>query len=55
LGYFKDPFAQKFCKSTSKKECIINRGYWARVEAIRMITEKFLALYSKNQRESENN
>jgi len=51
LGYFKDPFAQKFCKSTSKKECIINRGYWARVEVIRMITERFLTLYKDQNKQ----
>jgi len=45
LGYFPDLYAERFCKTTSKKECIINRGYWARVEAIRMIIERFLNTY----------
>ena len=47
LGYFQDLYAERFCKTTAKKECIINRGYWARVEAIRMIIERFLNTYGK--------
>jgi len=49
LGYFNDPFASKFIKSTVKKDCIINRGYWLRTQAIKMVVERFLAAY-KNER-----
>jgi tRNA wybutosine-synthesizing protein 4 len=51
LGYFPDRYADRFCKTTSKKECIINRGYWARVEAIRMIIERFLNTYEGQHRQ----
>jgi len=46
LGYLKDPFASCFVSGDSKKEVLINRGYWSRVFAVRMYTEEFFKAYA---------
>jgi hypothetical protein len=48
LGYYHDPFLEIFCKrggtaKDGKKPPIINRGYFARVQACRLVLKKFLA------------
>lgn len=41
-GYFSDKYAKCFFSNQSKKEVLMNRGYWSRYEAFRMMINKFL-------------
>jgi tRNA wybutosine-synthesizing protein 4 len=41
-GYYSDKYAKIFFSSSSKKEVLMNRGYWSRYEAFRMMISKFL-------------
>ncbi|CCI41646.1 unnamed protein product [Albugo candida] len=51
LGYYKDPFISFFVKSLpSRRMPLINRGYYARVAAIREIVERYIKAYTSHQR-----
>ena len=42
LGYYKDPFIRYFVRATDRKAPEINRGYFARTNAIQILIEKFI-------------
>ena len=46
LKYFNDDFLPIFCKRKERKPPLINRGYFARVQCVRMVVNKFLELTS---------
>nr|CCA22082.1 leucine carboxyl methyltransferase putative [Albugo laibachii Nc14] len=51
IGYYKDPFIPFFVKNTpSRRMPLINRGYYARVMAIREIVERYITAYASQQR-----
>ncbi|OQR79558.1 leucine carboxyl methyltransferase 1-like [Tropilaelaps mercedesae] len=45
-GYWMDPYVQHFIKHGDRKPPEINRGYFARVQAIKMLVDKFLEIAS---------
>lgn len=44
LGYWKDPYIQYFIRAGDRKAPEINRGYYARVQGIRVLLKQFLEL-----------
>merc|ERR1712025_879300 len=42
LGYFEDDFLRLFVRRRTKRPPIINRGYFARVQAIRQVIDCFV-------------
>lgn len=44
LGYWKDSFLQYFIKATDRKAPEINRGYYARVQAMKYLVDKTIEL-----------
>ena len=42
LGYWSDPYIQYFVKSGERKTPEINRGYYARVAATRLLLKQFI-------------
>ncbi|KAL4463936.1 hypothetical protein ABPG74_005873 [Tetrahymena malaccensis] len=48
-GYFQDNFAEEFVHTQGRKDIIIHRGYWSRVNIFTLLIERFL-LNSKNQK-----
>ena len=42
LGYWTDEFLQYFCRSSERKQPEINRGYYARAQAVRNFANRFL-------------
>jgi len=41
-GYFEDNFAKIFINTNMRKDIIIHRGYWGRVNIFRLLVERFL-------------
>jgi len=50
LGYWTDPYLQYFVRATERKPPEINRGYYARVAAIRYLIHQFIKV---NQRQCQ--
>ncbi|EME28048.1 tRNA wybutosine-synthesizing protein 4 [Galdieria sulphuraria] len=51
-GYYNDPFISLFVKTKEKRQPLINRGTYARVQAVQLLVERFLHLtkrYGKRQ------
>ncbi|EWS72250.1 leucine carboxyl methyltransferase (macronuclear) [Tetrahymena thermophila SB210] len=48
-GYFQDNFAEEFVHTQGRKDIIIHRGYWSRVNIFTLLIERFL-LNSKNEK-----
>ena len=44
VGYYKDDFLPLFCRRKDRKPPLINRGYYARVQSINLVVQKFLRL-----------
>jgi hypothetical protein len=42
VGYYEDEFLPLFCRRKERKPPLINRGYYARVQSINLVTQKFL-------------
>ena len=42
LGYWTDPYIQYFVRSSERKSPEINRGYYARVTATKLLMKQFL-------------
>jgi len=51
LGYYEDKFLPVFCRKKDRKQPIINRGYYARVECVQLVTKKFLKLTEYEERQ----
>lgn len=47
-GYFTDIFSQQFVNNVTKKDVIIHRGYWSRVNIFRKMMDKFLSCGKTN-------
>ncbi|XP_067948789.1 leucine carboxyl methyltransferase 1-like [Watersipora subatra] len=47
LGYWVDPYIKTVCKQTIKKTPEINRGYFARVYAVRALVEGFINTHQR--------
>ena len=43
-GYYKDDFLPLFCRRRDRKPPLIHRGYYARVQSINLVLQKFLRL-----------
>lgn len=48
LGYWRDPYLQHFVRSTERKAPEINRGYYARVVAIKHLLDKAIQVSGEN-------
>lgn len=47
LGYWRDRYINYFVRSTDRKAPEINRGYFARSVAIKMLVDKFIEVCSR--------
>lgn len=43
LGYWEDPYVKSFVQEATRRSPLINRGYYARVKAVRIAVDSFLA------------
>jgi tRNA wybutosine-synthesizing protein 4 len=52
LGYYEDPFVRHFVpgRTHQRREPMMNRGFWSRVEGIALLTQRFLQAGEPNQR-----
>ncbi|EIE22490.1 leucine carboxyl methyltransferase family protein [Coccomyxa subellipsoidea C-169] len=48
LGYFKDDFIKYFVRRSSKRSPLINRGYFARLLALRQLLQQFFDVISQS-------
>ncbi|EGC37241.1 hypothetical protein DICPUDRAFT_54123 [Dictyostelium purpureum] len=46
VGYYSDPFVKYFVKSPIRRQPLINRGFFSRVECIEQLVEQFNGQYS---------